>query len=192
MKTRLLIDYFAAFIGGVWAAADIARRRLNRLPLLVLLLFSVVHLGRCGTNVTLVAAQNEITTLTVSAGQVAKIVSGHLGLTSKIRIYFGAQFFDIGVQGTDPNAKLPFTITGPATIYLRAEAYKAFCTIEVSTPDDSFVPSNAVVIPADSGGPVNIVLESSADLVNWTAALPGAYGANTTNRFFRVRAQRTQ
>jgi hypothetical protein len=32
------------------------------------------------------------------------------------------------------------------------------------------------------------VLESSQDLVNWVPALPGTYGASTTNRFFRVRA----
>ncbi len=49
-------------------------------------------------------------------------------------------------------------------------------------------PSNSVVIPTDATGPVNVVLESSTDLVTWTAANPGTYGASTTKRFFRVRA----
>jgi hypothetical protein len=31
-------------------------------------------------------------------------------------------------------------------------------------------------------------MESSTDLVNWTPALPGLYGAATTNRFFRLRS----
>jgi len=32
------------------------------------------------------------------------------------------------------------------------------------------------------------LLESSTDLVNWAAALPGVYGAGAEKRFFRVRA----
>jgi len=50
------------------------------------------------------------------------------------------------------------------------------------------IPTSAVVIPTDATGPVNVILESSTDLVTWTAANPGTYGASTTKRFFRVRA----
>ena len=46
----------------------------------------------------------------------------------------------------------------------------------------------AVVVPEDASGPVQIILESSTDLVSWTEANPGTYGASTTRRFFRVRA----
>ena len=86
-------------------------------------------------------------------------------------------------------------ITGPATISLLGSATSgylanAFCTIQ-TTPATSivtnsvpFVPSNAVVIPADNGGPVTIVLESSVDLVNWTAALPGTYGTSSSTIVF--------
>jgi len=49
-------------------------------------------------------------------------------------------------------------------------------------------PTSSVVIPTDATGPVKIVLESSTDLVTWTEANPGTYGASTTKRFFRVRA----
>ena len=50
------------------------------------------------------------------------------------------------------------------------------------------LPSNAVVIPSDSSGPVQIILESSEDMVNWNSANPGTYGASTNERFFRIRA----
>ncbi|MBI5772971.1 MAG: hypothetical protein HZA89_04405 [Verrucomicrobia bacterium] len=50
--------------------------------------------------------------------------------------------------------------------------------------------SSTVVVPDDAGGPVQIILESSTDLVTWTAANPGTYGTSTTKRFFRLRAQR--
>jgi hypothetical protein len=49
-------------------------------------------------------------------------------------------------------------------------------------------PTSAVVIPTDATGPVNVILESSTDLVTWTQANPGTYGASTSKRFFRVRA----
>jgi hypothetical protein len=49
-------------------------------------------------------------------------------------------------------------------------------------------PTSAVVIPTDATGQVKIVLESSTDLVNWTEANPGNYGASAYKRFFRVRA----
>jgi hypothetical protein len=53
----------------------------------------------------------------------------------------------------------------------------------------NYRPADAIVIPASATGNVQIILESSPDLVNWTAANPGTYGASAgTNRFFRVRA----
>lgn len=50
------------------------------------------------------------------------------------------------------------------------------------------VPSNAVVIPSDAAGPVQILLETSTDLVNWNLANPGTYGSSSAGQFFRVRA----
>ena len=50
------------------------------------------------------------------------------------------------------------------------------------------LPSNTVVIPTDASGPVEIIMKSSKDLVNWTRAEPGSYGADTPKRFFRIRA----
>jgi hypothetical protein len=86
-------------------------------------------------------------------------------------------------------------VAGPATITLTVAPGPPgvdpnFCTIELVSPSEPIQPSNSVVIPADSGGPVNIILESSTDLITWTAALPGSYGTSTAKRFFRVRAER--
>lgn len=92
-------------------------------------------------------------------------------------------------------------VSGPATILVTAIQPSSFggndnilCTISVAQTTqiatNQFIPNTGVVIPADSGGPVTIVLESSVDLINWIPADPGTYGTSTTNRFFRVRATR--
>jgi len=87
-------------------------------------------------------------------------------------------------------------IAGPATIQLSAtipagaNSVKALCTLKITRAADEIQPSTAVVIPADSSGPVNIILESSVDLITWTPALPGTYGSTTQKRFFRVRAEK--
>jgi hypothetical protein len=85
----------------------------------------------------------------------------------------------------------PPVFVGPATITLTAlyAPSTSMCTIE-TTSASSFTPSSSVVIPNDSGGPVTIILESSTDLINWIAANPGTYGTTSSNRFFRVRAER--
>jgi hypothetical protein len=93
---------------------------------------------------------------------------------------------------------LDLVVAGPATIRLKVKNTNTFfqdsstvyATFQVTDNQPQFSPSTAVVIPADATGPVNIVLESSPDLVNWTGALPGTYASSTTNRFFRVRAVR--
>ncbi len=67
----------------------------------------------------------------------------------------------------------------------------SFVTLTVLTPSTnttSVTPVNSVVIPTDAKGPVQIVLESSSDLINWISSLPGIYGNAYSNRFFRVRA----
>lgn len=89
-------------------------------------------------------------------------------------------------------------VAGPATIRLKVkntntywqDSCAVYSTFQITDSQPQFSPSTAVVIPTDATGPVDIVLESSPDLVNWTAALPGTYGASATNRFFRVRAVR--
>lgn len=85
-------------------------------------------------------------------------------------------------------------VVGPASFYGTYNAIgiktSSFATFEVTKVTDTGTPSTSVVIPNDNGGPVTIVLESSVDLVTWTAANPGSYGTTTEKRFFRVWAIR--
>ncbi len=54
----------------------------------------------------------------------------------------------------------------------------------------SFTPNPAAVIPPDAQGPVDNLLESSTNFVDWVQALPGTYGTFSQLRYFRVRAVR--
>jgi hypothetical protein len=91
-------------------------------------------------------------------------------------------------------SQIPQIITGVTNINLNWNDGNFWATLKIETPTASFVASNyipadAVVIPASATGNVQIILESSPDLINWTAANPGIYGSSSaTNRFFRVRA----
>lgn len=76
---------------------------------------------------------------------------------------------------------------GPCTI-LTNIPYVSYKLTRASELAQSSTPVNTVVIPTDANGNVEIILESSTDLVNWTAASPGEYSSATQNRFFRVRA----
>ena len=82
------------------------------------------------------------------------------------------------------------SLVGPATILAESTGGFRLVTFRLkdNTSTTQTVPTSAVVIPTDATGPVDVILESSTDLVNWTQANPGTYGASTTKRFFRVRA----
>ena len=45
----------------------------------------------------------------------------------------------------------------------------------------------SIEVPATSS-PVDVVVEQSSDLVNWTAVTPGTFNGSTQKRFFRLRA----
>ena len=83
-------------------------------------------------------------------------------------------------------------LTNIALSYVNSGADQA--TFMVTTPAVSavvtnYLPADCVVIPASATGTANIIMESSPDLVNWTAASPGQYSAASgSTRFFRVRA----
>lgn len=86
----------------------------------------------------------------------------------------------------------PITLSGPATF--RAKTSNTSAEIELVTLSvnransaENVVPANAVVIPEDASGQFQVILESSTDLVTWTAANPGNYGGSTQKRFFRTR-----
>jgi hypothetical protein len=101
-----------------------------------------------------------------------------------------------GVPSPIIGAQIPQMVTGLTNIGVSANGVNVspWATFQITTPAtanviSNYVPADAIVIPASATGDVQIILESSPDLVNWTAANPGTYGASSaTNRFFRVRA----
>ena len=110
-------------------------------------------------------------TLTLPDETVVPISRFYLGL--------GADGFSMGVGNR--------TFVGPCTITTNIK-YVSYKLTRASELAQSNTPVNTVVIPTDANGNVEIILESSTDLVNWTAASPGEYSSATQNRFFRVRA----
>lgn len=81
---------------------------------------------------------------------------------------------------------------GPAQIQVHDEGgsnSRAIVGLKIlEFSETNVIPTNSVVIPTDAAGPVEIILESSEDLITWTAATPGTYGSSTAKRFFRVRS----
>ena len=111
------------------------------------------------------------------------------GLTNSMYIYPPG---DNSYPRLAPTSENPLPLVGPATISTEAGilGMKIVNTIYSTTVSASAegTPSNAVVIPEDATGPVEIILESSTDLISWNSATPGTYGSSDSNRFFRVRA----
>jgi hypothetical protein len=90
----------------------------------------------------------------------------------------------------DDNLNLPSSNFIPVIYGTTLTMYKMPNLSEDSANSSlSMVPNNSVVIPSSYVGNVEIMLETSNDLVEWTQALPGTYNPATSPRFFRVRAE---
>lgn len=172
-----------------------------------LALLSIAH-ASAGDTVTLTwkkdaPANAQTAVLTLAAGESAKVKWGTYGMIGDpTSVYDGAQARVLfTVAGETRSAPLfamqgpsfiPFEIAGPASIAVRptdegTQNY-AVATVEVTRPaSPSVTPSNAAVIPVDANGTFTVILESSTDLITWTAANPGDYSGNTVKRFFRTR-----
>ena len=160
------------------------------------------------------AEQNQILTqsqvLRVKEGEVIipkSLWSTGLGMTFHASASHGVGgstpivFSQVGI-GVEPGVRTEdyaYPIIGPASVsfhltYQNRQApgivfiYDLQKTINTISNTSPSLPSNTVVIPTDASGPVEIVMESSKDLVNWTRAEPGTYGTDTPKRFFRIRA----
>ena len=139
----------------------------------------------------------------VTTNQVVQIVSitGRSGVGPLTVNLFHSSGISVGTTNlgtytglTNISASATYTYSYSGGIYYYSYN-PALITFSVTTPSlfsnvvSNYIPADAIVIPASATGNVQIILESSPDLVNWTAANPGTYGASAgTNRFFRVRA----
>lgn len=84
-----------------------------------------------------------------------------------------------------------FLLTGPLEVraLARGDGGYLLATFELTRMEETpaLLPVNTVVLPTDATGDMQVILESSADLVNWTPALPGPCSSATEQRFFRLR-----
>ena len=107
----------------------------------------------------------------------------------------------INIKSTNPNNDISFDYTGSWEVKKGVLSFTSssnnsrliyklddYSQASSSNSSLSTIPLNAVVIPSDSSGPVQIILESSEDMVNWNSANSGTYGASNNERFFRIRA----
>ncbi len=171
------------------------------ISLLATLLISISQAN--GQSSTIIVSGTTPTSITVAAHQVLKVLSfnhggaeGYIQLVREgvsmplLRSIDQNQFFANGFQKQGTNTPV---VVGPATIHVTGTAEGSRLAFSYSLTDNAAaasasLPSPAVVIPADASGEVQIILESSTDLITWTAALPGSYSSSTTKRFFRIRA----
>jgi hypothetical protein len=114
--------------------------------------------------------------ITIPSGKVMETLSGSFS------------FYINGDASESFNADVfPMYVAGPQVLNSRWGGWITY-RLKDNISTTTTTPTSAVVIPTDATGPVNVILESSTDLVTWTQANPGTYGASTTKRFFRVRA----
>ena len=78
-------------------------------------------------------------------------------------------------------------LVGPVTVMFRGASGATTTLVSYSITDSSAeLKSPALAIPDDGSGNYEVSLESTSDLVNWTAVAPGVYPSTTARRFFRV------
>jgi len=128
----------------------------------------------------------------IAAGDVVTLVYSSMSGNADLEVDFGSSSTVVPTAITTSYVNGPVTITGPAAIRARTTFFFAQIglltfSIQRANSTASVVPSNAVVIPEDATGQYQVILESSTDLVTWTAANPGTYGGTTQKRFFRTR-----
>jgi hypothetical protein len=142
---------------------------------------------------TIVITTNAVATNSFYQGQTLNISSNSVATCKSI---FGPVALQISTQGAsffyDASrinlTSYPIVIAGPATIqiqqstsYSPAGGFASF-----SVEPGPFPPGKAVTVGAYSGN-VQVTMQMSTDLVNWTAATNGMVYTNTPDaRFFRI------
>lgn len=140
--------------------------------------------------VTLISTNAQYSqTLLLGTNEMARPISSHTDPTGHATVEIDYGHFKYSVLASHGSIS---NIVGPASIRIIQPLAigKSAVGFEVKREASAGQPSTAVVIPDDGAGPVQIVLESSTDLVTWTAANPGSYATSTQKRFFRIRATR--
>ena len=114
-------------------------------------------------------------------------------------IQFPKDFYEFGGYSYPGAARFPVNsesakgliITGPATI--QCKGHNCLASLKITTTSELSSSSQssqkyATVIPENSKTDVNVILEQSTDLVNWSTVSPGQFSSSASKRFFRVRS----
>jgi len=134
---------------------------------------------------TTISTNSEVLTLSSNSYAVLK---SSLATSSRTTLNFGIHGVTFyGYTLSTISSLGPLIFTGPATIYISGDAgpAAAFATFDVEP--GPFPPGKTVTIGAYSGN-VQVTMEMSTDLVNWTPAVNGMVYTNSPDaRFFRIK-----
>ena len=79
-------------------------------------------------------------------------------------------------------------VAGPAKLVLRSGlSPRAFCTVSIEP--ESFPPDKTIILPEGTVGVIH--LESSTNLIQWQDEWTNTFSNTNQNRFFRIRADRS-
>jgi hypothetical protein len=159
-----------------------------------LLLFGTVTQFLCGQAIQTLtfpaSGPDRERSIPVLAGETLEILT-FITPDYGVKLKIGEIEFQTAAGSFLPNFFQGMTFAGPLTVSISVPSGRALVFTYKMTPNTTVAtqcaPAQAVVIPADTIAPVDIILESSTDLMTWTAALPGNYGTSPSKRFFRVR-----
>jgi hypothetical protein len=128
------------------------------------------------------ATNSAIISVPVNSYAVVRSADYSYGGTLLINIQGVSFAKDLSIEGVNG-----LTISGPATIQLQAQCclyMPSFATIEVVP--GPFPPDKTATVGAYSGN-VQVTMQMSTDLVNWTPAVNGMVYTNSPDaRFFRI------
>lgn len=113
---------------------------------------------------------------------------------------------DLASYQYSPFVTEPLIIEGPGWVYQSNDTRALKSTVEIlptsemqkyfpggggssNSSSASGEQKNVTVIPENTPSNVQITLEQSSDLVNWSVAQPGSFAPSTTKRFFRIRSE---
>lgn len=111
--------------------------------------------------------------------------------TSEIR-------YSKGTNAIEYVAYVGTRLDGPASIWVvcvgtnESAGGSAKAVVKLGSNGQLVIDSGLAVVPNDNGDPVQVVIETTTDLVDgdWIPAQPGEYGETDGDRYFRVRAYR--
>jgi hypothetical protein len=124
-------------------------------------------------------------TLTIPANYYARLMS-FIGPNALLQIQSQGMSVLLNVNSTSLSAT-PVVIAGPATFQIEQSATSApgsFATVDVEP--GPFPPGKTATIGANAGD-VQVTMQTSTDLVNWTTAVNGqTYTNSPAAQFFRI------